>query len=120
MNHVFTCTILGWNGKKLSGHAEDEEAPSATEVVVAVLAEKTKKPTFLQNVGIQSKKKGTLKEQLAAEKLAKAGLKSQMEELSKKLQEFEQARLADKQEMARNQAEINAKLDLLLSQIGHT
>jgi len=47
-------------------------------------------------VGIQSKKKGTLKEQLAAEKLAKAELKSQMEELSKKLQESEQAMLANK------------------------
>ncbi|CAD6333127.1 unnamed protein product [Miscanthus lutarioriparius] len=104
----------------LSGHAEDEEAPSATEVVVAVLAEKTKKPTFLQNVGIQSKKKGTLKEQLAAEKLAKDEPTSQMEELAKKLQESEQARVAEQQEMARQQAETNAKLDLLLSQIGHT
>jgi len=74
---------------KLSAHAEDEEAPSVTEVVAGVLAENTKKTTFLQNVGIQSKKKGTLKEQLAAEKLAKADLKSQMEELSKKLQESE-------------------------------
>ena len=105
---------------KLSAHAEDEEAPFVTEVVAGVLAENTKETTFLQNVGIQSKKKGTLKEQLAAEKLAKAALKSQMKELQKKLQEFEQARLADKQEMARSQAETNAKLDLLLSQIGHT
>ena len=56
-----------------------------TEVVAGVLAENTKKTTFLQNVGIHSKKKGTLKEQLAAEKLAKAELKLQMEELSKKL-----------------------------------
>ena len=105
---------------KLFGHAEDEESPSVTEVVAGVLAENTKKTTFLQNMGIQSKKKGTLKEQLAAEKLAKAELKSQMEELSKKLQESEQAKLANKQEMARNQAETNTKLDLLLSQIGHT
>ena len=87
---------------------------------MAVLAEKTKKPTFLQNVGIQSKKKGTLKEQLAAEKLAKDEPTSQMEELAKKLQESEQARVAEQQEMARQQAETNAKLDLLLSQIGHT
>ena len=81
---------------KLSGHAEDEEAPFVTEVVAGVLAENTKKTTFLQNVGIQIKKKGTLKEQLATEKLAKAELKSQMEELSKKLQESEQAMLANK------------------------
>ena len=33
---------------KLSGHAEDEEAPSVTEVVAGVLAENTKKSTFLQ------------------------------------------------------------------------
>jgi len=36
-------------------------------------------------VGIQSKKKGTLKEQLAAEKLAKDDLKLKMEETAKKL-----------------------------------
>ena len=105
---------------KLSGHAEDEGTPSVTEVVAGVLAENTKKTTFLQNMGIQSKKKGTLKEQLAVEKLIKAELKLQMEELSKKLQASEQARVAEQQEMARKQAETNAKLDLLLSQIGHT
>nr|XP_025880708.1 uncharacterized protein LOC107277603 [Oryza sativa Japonica Group] len=104
---------------KLSEHAEDEEAPSMTEVVAGVLAEKTKKPTFLQTVGIQSRKKGTLKEQLAAEKLAKDDLKSQVQELAKKLQESEQARVAEQQDMARKQAETNAKLDLLLSKIGH-
>ena len=71
-------------------------------------------------MGIQCKQKGTLKEQLYVEKLANAELKSQLDELSKKLQDTEQARVAEKQEMARNQAEINAKLDLLLSQIGHT
>uniref|UniRef100_A0A0E0LTE8 Transposase Tnp1/En/Spm-like domain-containing protein n=1 Tax=Oryza punctata TaxID=4537 RepID=A0A0E0LTE8_ORYPU len=104
---------------KLSEHAEDEEAPSMTEVVAGVLAEKTKKPTFLQTVGIPSKKEGTLKEQLAAEKLAKDDLKSQVQELAKKLQESEQARVAEQQDMARKQAETNAKLDLLLSKIGH-
>lgn len=104
---------------KLSEHAEDEEAPSMTEVVAGVLSEKTKKPTFLQTVGIQSRKKGTLKEQLAAEKLAKDDLKSQVQELAKKLQESEQARVAEQQDMARKQAETNAKLDLLLSKIGH-
>ena len=105
---------------KLFKHAEDEETQFVSEVVAGVLAENTKKTTFLQNVRIQCKQKGTLKEQLAAEKLAKAELKSQMEELSKKLQESEQARVVEQQEMARQQAETNAKLDLLLSQIGHT
>ena len=91
-----------------------------SKVGAGVLAENTKKTTFLQNVGIQCKQKGTLKEQLYVEKLANAELKSQLDELSKKLQETEQARVADKHEMASNQAETNAKLDLLLSQIGHT
>lgn len=100
--------------------AEDEDAPSVTEIVADVLAKKTKKPTFLQNVGIQSNKKGTLKEQLAAEKLAKDDLKLKMEEMAKKLQESEQARVAEQQEMARQQAKTNAKLDLLLSKIGDT
>ena len=105
---------------KLSAHAEDEEAPFVTEVVAGVLAENTKKTTFLQNVGIQCKQKGTLKEQLSTKKLANAELKSQLDELSKKLQETKQARVVEKHEMARNQAETNAKLDLLFSQIGHT
>ena len=79
-----------------------------------------RKAHFCRVWGFIAKKKGTLKEQLAAEKLAKDELKSQMEELSKKLQASEQARVAEQQEMARKQAETNAKLDLLLSQIGHT
>jgi len=41
---------------KLSAHAEDEEAPFVTEVVAGVLAENTKKSTFLQSVGLHSKK----------------------------------------------------------------
>lgn len=111
----------------MAGHAEDEEGPCVTKVVAGVLAEKTKKPTFLQNVGIQSKKKGTLKQQLATEKLAKDDLQAKMEELAKKLQESEQARVVEQQEMARKQAEMaskqaetNAKLDRLLSKIGDT
>lgn len=103
---------------KVSGQEEDEEAPSVTEVVAAVLAEKTKRPTFLHNVGIHKKKKSTLKEQLAAERLAKDDLQCRVEDLAKKLQETEQARVMDQQEMARKQAETNAKLDLLLSKIG--
>ena len=105
---------------KLSAHAEDEEAPFVTEVVAGVLAENTKKTTFLQNVGIQCKQNSTLKDQLSAEKLVNSELKSELDELSKKLQETEQARVADREEMARNQAETNAKLDLLLSQVGQT
>ena len=106
---------------KKARQAEDEEEPaSVTEVLAAVLREKTKKPTFLNNVGIQGKRKATLREQLAAEQLAKDDLKSEMAQLEKKLQESEQARVADQQEMARKEAETNAKLDLLLSKIGDT
>jgi hypothetical protein len=38
--------------------------------------------------------------------------------LREQLQEAEQARLKDKEEMQKKQVETNAKLDLLLSQLG--
>lgn len=107
---------------KLSQHAEDEETQSVTEVVADVLAENTKKTTFLQNVGIKCKNnaQGTLKVQLAAERLEKAELQAQLDALSKKLEENEKAMAADRDKMARNQAETNEKLDQLLRQFGQT
>uniref|UniRef100_A0A0A9C222 Uncharacterized protein n=1 Tax=Arundo donax TaxID=35708 RepID=A0A0A9C222_ARUDO len=40
-----------------------------------------------------------------------------MDVLSTQLQEVEQARIRDREEMAKKQAETDAKLDLVLSQI---
>ncbi|TVU18647.1 hypothetical protein EJB05_34756 [Eragrostis curvula] len=111
----------------ISEPTEGEEQPkSANEVVADYLAEHTKQPKFLQNVGIQIvQSRSSVKNveaQLAAEKMANADLRSlvttqryQIEVLTEQLQEEKQARVRDKEEMQKKQAETDAKLDLLLS-----
>ncbi|TVU23547.1 hypothetical protein EJB05_25921, partial [Eragrostis curvula] len=111
----------------ISEPTEGEEQPkSANEVVADYLAEHTKQPKFLQNVGIQIvQSRSSVKNveaQLAAEKMANADLRSlvttqrdQIEVLTEQLQEEKQARVRDKEEMQKEQAETDAKLDLLLS-----
>ncbi|KAL6897286.1 hypothetical protein ACP4OV_006982 [Aristida adscensionis] len=100
--------ILKWN--KISKPTEDEQHPkSVTEVVAEVLAENTKKNNFLQNVGIHMQPRSNVRgpqAELAAEKRANAELQmlvdSQQGEigvLSNKLQETEEARIRDKEEM---------------------
>ena len=68
-----------------------------------------------------------LEAKLAAEKRANTELpvivgtqREQMEVLSNKMQEGEQARIRDQEEMKKKQAETNAKLDLVLSQMRGT
>jgi hypothetical protein len=63
--------------------------------------------------------------QLEAEKRENAELRlivsnqrEQMEGLSKQVQETEQTRIRDKEEMSKKQAELEAKLELVLSQNG--
>lgn len=113
---------------KISEPMEHQEPNSVTEVVAGVLAEDTKKNTFLQNVGIQNRQptsdEQNLEAELLAEKRANAELRlmvnSQQEELqvlSMKLQEEEHARMRDWEENARKQAETDAKIDLMFNQI---
>ena len=106
---------------KQSTLVEGEQPKSATEVVADVLAENTKKNKFLQNVGIQAarprSKVQNIEVQLEAEKRDNAELREQMAVLSKKVQETEQARIKEQEEMKRKQAEMDAKLALVLSQI---
>ncbi|CAL4970619.1 unnamed protein product [Urochloa decumbens] len=94
--------------------AEGEDPKSATEVVAAVLDEKTKKNMFLQNVGIQTaKSRSSLQQvqaQLEVEKLANVDLRAKVGELERKMLETEQARLRDKEEMKRQQDEFEARL----------
>ncbi|CAN6326044.1 unnamed protein product [Urochloa humidicola] len=94
--------------------AEGEDPKSATEVVAAVLDEKTKKNMFLQNVGIQTAKpRSSLQQvqaQLEVEKLANVDLRAKVDELERKALETEQARLRDKEEMKRLQDEFEARL----------
>ncbi|XP_066359426.1 uncharacterized protein [Miscanthus floridulus] len=55
--------------------------------------------------------------ELEAEKRANAELRVQVADLSKKVQESEEARIMDREEMKRTQSYMEAKLDLLLSQV---
>ncbi|CAL5065281.1 unnamed protein product [Urochloa decumbens] len=94
--------------------AEGEDPKSATEVLAVVLDEKTKKNTFLQNVGIQTAKpRSSLQQvqaQLEVEKLANVDLRAKVGELERKALETEHARLRDKEEMKRQQVEFEARL----------
>jgi len=104
---------------KLSTTTEGEELKSAAQVVADVLAENTKKNQFLQNVGYQNARRISNEQsaELEAEKKTNAELRVQVVDLSNKVQESEQARIIDREEMKRSQSEIEAKLNLLLSQI---
>ncbi|CAO2045548.1 unnamed protein product [Urochloa humidicola] len=99
---------------------EGEHPKSATEVVAAILEEKTKKNMFLQNVGIQTARPRSslqkVQAQLEVEKLANVDLRAKVDDLERKAQENEQARLRDKEEMKKKQDELVAKLERLLGQ----
>jgi len=104
---------------KLSTTTEGEELKSAAQVVADVLAENTKKNQFLQNVGYQNARRISNEQsaELEAEKKTNAELRVQVVDLSNKVQESEQARIIDREKMKRSQSEMEAKLNLLLSQI---
>ena len=104
--------------------AGDEQPKSATQVVADVLAKKTKKNLFLKNVGMHdAQTRSSLRTELEAERRTTSELRSvvqtqcgQIDELSRKFKESEEARIRDREEMNRKQAEMNAKLERLLSQ----
>ena len=104
--------------------AEDEQPKSTTQVVADVLAEKTKKNQFLQNVGMQdARPRSSVRTELEAERRTSSELRSivqtqcgQIDELSRKFKKSKEARIRDREEMNRKQAEMNAKLERLLSQ----
>uniref|UniRef100_A0A0A9GH36 Uncharacterized protein n=1 Tax=Arundo donax TaxID=35708 RepID=A0A0A9GH36_ARUDO len=121
-------SAIGEMEKKIAEAADvQQEHMSMSEVVADVLAEHTKRNKFLQNVGILDVQPRTsvrnLQEQLAEEKRANAELRlvvntqrEQIDVLLEQVHEAEQARVKDKEEMQKKQAEIDGKLDLLLSQ----
>ena len=101
---------------------------SMTQVVSDVLAENTKKNRFLQNVGIQNAQprssEQNVEAQLEAERTANVELRSlvniqreQMDVLSKQLKEAELIRTREQEEMKKKQDAMDAKLELMLSQI---
>nr|TKW08261.1 hypothetical protein SEVIR_6G018000v2 [Setaria viridis] len=112
----------------LSTPTESEEPKSANQVVGDVLAENTKKNQFLQNIGIKNAQptstERNIEAELEAEKRSNAELRSlvntqraQLDELSQEVQETKQGRIRDREEMKKMQAEMNAKLELVLSQV---
>jgi hypothetical protein len=113
---------------KCSTLTEGEESMSVTEVVANVLAENTKKNVFLQNVGIQNvgcrSSLRNIEAQLEVEKRANSDLRSvvtaqreQLDVLLKQMQETEESRIREQEEVKKRQAEMEAKLQLLLSQV---
>ena len=107
---------------ELSTTTEGEELKSAAQVVYDVLAESTKKNKFLQNVGFQNASRRSsarsteteLEAERRAERRTNAELRAQVADLSNKVQESEQARIMDREEMKRSQSAMEAKLNLLL------
>jgi hypothetical protein len=110
-----------------------EQHKVVNEVVHGVLSEKTKKNKFLQNVGIHIVQPASIEQNSQADLAAEnAELRtiintqhSQLEELSREVQETKEARSRDKEEMKKMQdvimkemqTEMDAKLELVLSQV---
>ena len=109
---------------KASQPTEDgQESNSATEAVAEVLAKHTKKPRFLQHVGIQHVHARSSAE-VATEKRDNVELRARVDTLTKLLKESEEARIRQDEEHRKRdeenrkkQAEMDTKLDFLLSQL---
>ncbi|KAE8767587.1 hypothetical protein D1007_61035 [Hordeum vulgare] len=106
---------------------DDPQSKSATEVVAEVLAKHTKKPRFLQHVGIHyvhaRSSANNCEAELAAEN-SNAELQERVYTLTKLLKETEEARIGQAEEKMKRdeenrkkQAEMDKKLDFLLSQM---
>ncbi|CAN6329048.1 unnamed protein product [Urochloa humidicola] len=110
---------------ELATPADDGQLNSATQVVGAVLDKNTKNNHFLENVGVQvEKRRSTLQNvqaQLEVERRRNAKLqlvvnnqREEMDALSKKMEETEQARIKDQEENRNKLSQLEAKLELLL------
>lgn len=107
------------------GSEGSEQPKFVNEVVHGVLSEKTKKNKFLQNAGIQIVQPASMEQNpqadLAAENAKLRAIintqHAQLEELSKEVQETKESRSRDREEMKKMKDEMNAKLELVLSQV---
>ena len=74
--------------QQLAAPPEDEEPKSATEVVVDVLDDSTKKNMFLQNVGIKTGRPRSnvqnVQAQLEVEKKANVELRAKLDDLERR------------------------------------
>ena len=116
---------------QLAAPTEDGQPKSATQVVGAVLHQNTKTIHFLRNVGNQVAKRRTtlqnVQAELEVEKRTNSELQSivknqreEMDGLKNQVQGTEQARIKDQEENRKKQAELEKKIELLLSQNGQS
>ncbi|CAN6380845.1 unnamed protein product [Urochloa humidicola] len=120
------CAPTGTEGCEGREGSEGTEQPkSVNEVVFGVLSEKTKKNKFLQNVGIQIARHTSSEQNpeadLAAENAELRAIvntqRAEMEGWLKEVQETKESRRRDREEMKKMKDEMNAKLELVLSQV---
>ncbi|KAG2560320.1 hypothetical protein PVAP13_8KG055536 [Panicum virgatum] len=116
---------------QLAAPTEDGQPKSATQVVSVVLHQNTKTNHFLRNVGNQVTKRRTtlqnVQAELEVEKRTNSELQSivknqreEMDGLKNQVQGTEQARIKDQEENRKKQAELEKKIELLLSQNGQS
>lgn len=116
---------LGGEGSEGEENKGSEQPMFVNEVVHGVLSKKTKKNKFLQNVGIQIVQPASMEQNPPADLAAESAelravintQHAQLEELSKELQEAKELRIKDREEMRKMRAEMNAQLELVLSQV---
>lgn len=103
--------------------AEGEQPKSVTDVVAAVLDKHTKRNRFLENVGIKiaQRRRTTdgVEAELEVQRMTNVDLQSKLDDMSKKMQETEDARRRDQEElmeMKKKQAELEAALERILAQ----
>ena len=128
---VFYClllsSLLDSNGKSVGC----TNRRWTTQVVGVVLHQNTKTNHFLRNVGIQVAKRRTTRQnvqaELEVEKRTNSELQSivknqreEMDGLKNQVQGTEQARIKDQEENRKKQAELEKKIELLLSQNGQS
>jgi len=105
---------------KLSTRTEGEKLKSAAQVVGDVLAENTKKNQFLQNVGFQNARPRSSEQnteiELEAEKRTNAEVHVRWLIYQRRCKNLSRQGLW-REEMKKTQSEMEAKLNLLLSQI---
>nr|TKW09594.1 hypothetical protein SEVIR_6G113400v2 [Setaria viridis] len=104
------------------------ERKDVTDVVYKALVQKTKKNIFLVNVGLRSKgtcvSESDLEEELVVEKQTSSDLREviktqqqQMEEMMKKFEESETARVKQEGELKKKQADTDALIRPLMSMV---
>ena len=111
---------------KLSTTTESEAPKVVNQVVADVFAERTRKNQFLRNVGIEiaqptsSEQNGAVPDLQVENAKLRSIINTQhrkIDDLTMKVHETEEGRIRDKEETSKKQAELEVKLELVLSQV---